>query len=219
MPLDQFPFKELTTAAGIAAAALLIRQIIEFSKGTFFPWLDAANERKGAFIMAAVLYAAWLIFYGTNLERDLPAAIAAIYACGIAAIGTNEAVDAAKGVVAKNVVQSYADMTSTITVDNVDNGSVTQNSAKLFIYNSDTNLTTSSDNVIAPVKPTGATLSGFRSAVVYLADRKVWIATGTSGSDYSTDGGESWKPFAGGFNAIDGVFAVGPRGAVARLKP
>jgi hypothetical protein len=108
MALEQFPFRELTTAAGIAAAALLIRQIIEFSKGSFFPWLDAANERKGAFILAALLYVAWLVVYGTNLEKDLPAAVAAVYACGIAAIGTNEAVDAAKGVVAKNVVQSVA---------------------------------------------------------------------------------------------------------------
>ena len=108
MVLEQFPFSQLTTAAGIAAAAVLIRQVIEFAKGSFVPWLDAANERKGAFILAALLYLAWLIVYGKNLETDLPAAVAAVWACGIAAIGTNEAVDAAKGVAAKNIAQTVA---------------------------------------------------------------------------------------------------------------
>ncbi len=106
--LDQFPFRELTTAAGIAAAAVLIRQVIEFAKGSFLPWLDAANERKGVFILAGLLYLAWLVIYGKNLETDLPAAVAAVWACGIASIGTNEAVDAAKGVAAKNMAQTVA---------------------------------------------------------------------------------------------------------------
>ena len=108
MALDQFPFRELTTAAGIAAAALLIRQVIEMAKGSFLPWLDANNERKGTFILAAVLYLAWLAVYGTDLGKDGPVAVAAFWACAIAALGTNEAVDAAKGVVAKNVVQAVA---------------------------------------------------------------------------------------------------------------
>ena len=106
MALDQFPFRELTTAAGIAAAALLIRQVIEVAKGSFVPWLDANNERKGTFILAALLYLAWLAVYGTDLAKDGPPAVAAFWACSIAAMGTNEAVDAAKGVVAKNVVQT-----------------------------------------------------------------------------------------------------------------
>jgi hypothetical protein len=106
--LDQFPFRELTSAAGIAAAALLIRQVIEAAKGSLIPWLDANNERKGTFIFAAVLYVAWLAVYGTDLGKDGPAALAAFWACSIAALGTNEAVDAAKGVVAKNVVQTVA---------------------------------------------------------------------------------------------------------------
>jgi hypothetical protein len=108
MALDQFPFRELTTATGIAAAALLIRQVIEVAKGSFLPWLDANNERKGTFILAAVLYLAWLAVYGTDLGKDGPAAVAAFWACAIAAMGTNEAVDAAKGVVAKSVVQTVA---------------------------------------------------------------------------------------------------------------
>lgn len=108
MALDQFPFRELTTAAGIAAAALLIRQVIEAAKGSFLPWLDANNERKGTFMLAAALYLAWLAVYGTDLAKDGPAAVAAFWACAIAAMGTNEAVDAARGVVAKNVVQAVA---------------------------------------------------------------------------------------------------------------
>lgn len=65
--------------------------------------------------------------------------------------------------------------------------------------------------------------SGFRSAITYLADRKMWIATGTSGSDVSTDKGRTWKQFdKGNYNALGFVlsyagWAVGPKGAVARF--
>jgi photosystem II stability/assembly factor-like uncharacterized protein len=70
----------------------------------------------------------------------------------------------------------------------------------------------------------GAPPAGFRSAVAWLSGRKLWIATGTSGSDFSTDGGRTWKRFDGGaFNAIgvaDGdAWAVGPRGRIARFRP
>ncbi len=66
--------------------------------------------------------------------------------------------------------------------------------------------------------------SGFRSDVKYLVERKMWIATGTSGSDYSLDNGNSWKPFDGGnYNAIGfapggAAWAVGPKGAIAKFK-
>ena len=109
MTPDQFPFRDLTTAAGIAAAALLIRQIIEAAKHSFLPWLDANNERKGTFILAALLYVAWLAVYGTDLATDGPAALAAFWTTSIAAMGTNESIDAAKAVVAKSVVQTVAD--------------------------------------------------------------------------------------------------------------
>ena len=67
--------------------------------------------------------------------------------------------------------------------------------------------------------PAGAPPNGFRSAVAYLADRKVWIVTGTSGSDFSTDDGKTWKQFdTGNYNALSAVWAVGPKGARARLK-
>jgi len=65
--------------------------------------------------------------------------------------------------------------------------------------------------------------SGFRSAITYLADRKMWIATGTSGSDVSTDKGKTWKQFdKGNYNALGFIlsyagWAVGPKGAIARF--
>ena len=64
--------------------------------------------------------------------------------------------------------------------------------------------------------------NGFRSDVKYLAVPKIWIVTGTSGSDISTDDGKSWKQFdSGNYNAMSFAgaagWAVGPKGAVARL--
>ena len=65
--------------------------------------------------------------------------------------------------------------------------------------------------------------NGFRSAVTFLADRKMWIATGTSGSDVSMDKGKTWKQFdKGDYNAIGFIlsyagWAVGPKGAIARF--
>jgi photosystem II stability/assembly factor-like uncharacterized protein len=65
--------------------------------------------------------------------------------------------------------------------------------------------------------------TGFRSAITYLADRKMWIATGTSGSDVSTDKGKTWKQFdKGNYNALSFIlsyagWAVGPKGAIARF--
>jgi photosystem II stability/assembly factor-like uncharacterized protein len=73
-------------------------------------------------------------------------------------------------------------------------------------------------------QPAGAHPSGYRSAVACLAVRKVWIAVGTSGSDISIDGGNSWKTFDhGAYNAIgaagrDAVWAVGPGGRVGKLQ-
>jgi len=63
---------------------------------------------------------------------------------------------------------------------------------------------------------------GFRSDIKYIAADKVWIATGTSGSDVSSDDGKSWKPFdQAGYNAMSFAgatgWAVGPKGAIARF--
>ncbi len=64
---------------------------------------------------------------------------------------------------------------------------------------------------------------GFRSAVLWLKERKIWISTGTSGSDVSTDDGNTWKTFDdGNYNALasagGAVWAVGPRGRIAKLE-
>jgi photosystem II stability/assembly factor-like uncharacterized protein len=66
--------------------------------------------------------------------------------------------------------------------------------------------------------------NGFRSAIAYLPDRKMWIATGTSGSDVSVDKGKTWKSFdKGNYNALGFIlsyagWAVGPKGAIARFS-
>ena len=65
--------------------------------------------------------------------------------------------------------------------------------------------------------------AGYRSAVLYLAAEQAWIATGTSGSDVSFDGGRTWRMFdTVGYNALgaaDGlVLAVGPKGRIAALR-
>ena len=70
---------------------------------------------------------------------------------------------------------------------------------------------------------TASGLSGFRSAVIYSKKRKLWIATGTSGTDVSSDGGKSWKNVGAGFNAIsfsaDGAgWGVGAKGSIALLE-
>src|SRR5207302_312226 len=70
----------------------------------------------------------------------------------------------------------------------------------------------------------GSPLHGFRSAIEYLPASKMWIATGTSGSDVSTDDGKTWKQFdtaaynATSFTAGGEGWAVGPNGAVGRFK-
>lgn len=70
--------------------------------------------------------------------------------------------------------------------------------------------------------PSGTPPAGFRSAVAWLPGAKTWIATGTSGSDVSTDDGTSWKQFdSTGYNAVAFVsesagWAVGPRGRIAK---
>lgn len=85
------------------------------------------------------------------------------------------------------------------------------------------NIAVTSDGGVTWNAPEGAGPKGFRSAVAWLPDRKIWLATGTSGSEISTDGGKTWKQFdSGSYNAL-GVFssqatwAVGPMGRIAAL--
>ena len=71
-------------------------------------------------------------------------------------------------------------------------------------------------------KPEGTPPKGFRSAVAYVADRKIWICAGPSGADISTNG-QSWKQFdTGNYNALSFVsskagWAVGARGRIAKF--
>lgn len=67
-----------------------------------------------------------------------------------------------------------------------------------------------------------ASPNGFRSDVKFIAAQRIWIATGTTGSDISKDGGNSWTQFdSGNYNALSFfgpyAWAVGPKGAIARL--
>jgi photosystem II stability/assembly factor-like uncharacterized protein len=66
-----------------------------------------------------------------------------------------------------------------------------------------------------PLQPTAPRIS---LAVAYVADLKLWIAIGTSGSDSSSDGGETWKQFdKAAYNAMSfaGRFGLG-RGTAGR---
>ena len=85
------------------------------------------------------------------------------------------------------------------------------------------NIAVTSDGGATWTEPAGTHPHGFRSAVAFVPERGIWIATGTSGSDVSTDGGKNWKQFdTGAFNAISFVkgsgWAVGPQGRLAKFQ-
>jgi photosystem II stability/assembly factor-like uncharacterized protein len=87
------------------------------------------------------------------------------------------------------------------------------------------NIALTSDGGRTWLAPPDAGPKGFRSAVACLPGRELWIVTGTSGSDVSSDGGKTWKLFdRGAYNAMsfapggDG-WAVGPQGRIARFQP
>ena len=85
------------------------------------------------------------------------------------------------------------------------------------------NVAVTSDGGRTWPEPAGARPRGFRSAVAFLPDRRIWIVTGTSGSDVSSDGGQTWTAFdSGAFNTIgcisgSATWAVGPKGRIGRL--
>jgi photosystem II stability/assembly factor-like uncharacterized protein len=66
--------------------------------------------------------------------------------------------------------------------------------------------------------------SGYRSAVAFVRDRKIWVTVGTSGSDVSYDNGMSWTRFdTGAYNAVSFAsskagWAVGPEGRLAQFR-
>jgi len=73
--------------------------------------------------------------------------------------------------------------------------------------------------------PPGGGPKGFRSAIAWLPGLRLWIVTGTSGSDVSADNGKTWKLFdSGAYHAMSFVpggegWAVGPQGRIGRFQP
>jgi hypothetical protein len=66
---------------------------------------------------------------------------------------------------------------------------------------------------------------GYRSAVAWDADDKIWITVGPNGSDYSADDGKTWQSLEhaasskpGEWNALSLPWAVGPNGRIAKLN-
>ena len=69
---------------------------------------------------------------------------------------------------------------------------------------------------------------GYRSAVAYVPDHKLWITVGPNGTDISTDDGKNWhplRPLKGQpadadqhWNALSYPFAVGPKGRIGKLN-
>ena len=70
----------------------------------------------------------------------------------------------------------------------------------------------------------GEGLGGYRSAVTYIDDRTL-IAVGTNGTDISLDRGGTWKKIGDeNLNAVaakgaKAIWAIGPNGLVAKLRP
>ncbi len=70
---------------------------------------------------------------------------------------------------------------------------------------------------------------GYRSAVAYGAQQKLWITVGPNGTDISRDDGRNWtplKPTKGepadtdkNWNALSLPFVVGPNGRIGKLRP
>jgi len=84
------------------------------------------------------------------------------------------------------------------------------------------NIAISEDGGRTWTAPAGPVPKGFRSAVAYVREKNMWLVTGTSGSDVSTDSGKSWKLFdSGPYNAMSFAgsagWAVGARGRIARF--
>jgi hypothetical protein len=69
---------------------------------------------------------------------------------------------------------------------------------------------------------------GYRSAVAYDLQQKLWITVGPNGTDISTDDGRNWRALKPGptdppdadknWNALSLPFVVGPNGRIGRLR-
>ncbi len=85
------------------------------------------------------------------------------------------------------------------------------------------NIAMTSDGGRSWTKQSGVGPKGFRSAIIWLNTQKIWVATGTSGSDISADG-TTWRNFDGGswrralIASGGSVWAVGAKGRIGLLK-
>ncbi|HEU5339922.1 YCF48-related protein [Edaphobacter sp.] len=90
-------------------------------------------------------------------------------------------------------------------------------------------------NIVASSDDGGRTWSasttpphGFRSAVAYDADQKLWITVGPNGTDISTDDGRNWRALKPSstdppdadknWNALSLPYVVGPNGRIGKLR-
>jgi photosystem II stability/assembly factor-like uncharacterized protein len=61
---------------------------------------------------------------------------------------------------------------------------------------------------------------GYRSAVAWDSQAKLWIAVGTNGSDISRDDGKTWRRLDdGNWNALSLPYVVGPNGRIGKRRP
>lgn len=59
---------------------------------------------------------------------------------------------------------------------------------------------------------------GYRSGVSWCAARRVWIAVGPEGADFSNDDGRTWQPLlCDGFHAVDQEWASGSQGRTGQV--
>ncbi|MGF7182466.1 WD40/YVTN/BNR-like repeat-containing protein [Tunturiibacter psychrotolerans] len=83
-------------------------------------------------------------------------------------------------------------------------------------------------NLFQTSKKTETPPHGYRSAVAWDADQKLWITVGPNGTDISTDDGKNWRPLTPlptdpadadkNWNALSLPFVVGPHGRIGRLR-
>jgi photosystem II stability/assembly factor-like uncharacterized protein len=86
-----------------------------------------------------------------------------------------------------------------------------------------------SEEAPATLKAAKTPPHGYRSAVAYNAQQKLWITVGPNGTDISRDGGRNWtalKPTKEdaadadkNWNALSLPFVVGPNGRIGKLRP
>jgi photosystem II stability/assembly factor-like uncharacterized protein len=70
---------------------------------------------------------------------------------------------------------------------------------------------------------------GYRSAVAYDTQQKLWITVGPNGTDISTDDGKNWRALKPSptdppdadknWNALSLPYVVGPKGRIGKLRP